>query len=125
MRERHRGPVKSYVEALIEAIFPAILASATGSARIDGNKVTANDLADTGSDRLNITCYLVTQYHRFAQSDHAEATVIVVVQIRTADAARCHGNQNLAGSRRARVSLFNAQIPGGVDDDSFHMNNIS
>ncbi len=63
---------------------------------------------------------LVPQDHRLAQPHGAEAALLVVMQVRAADAAGADADLHLAGPGRFGRDRLDAQVAGGVDDDSLH-----
>jgi len=54
-----------------------------------------------------------------------DPAVIVVVKIRTTDAARGHGDLHLTSFRRVDSELLNPQIFLGMDNNGFHEDSFS
>ncbi len=67
-----------------------------------------------------MTSNFVTQDHRFLQANGAETAVVVVMQIRAANATGGHTNQHFASARFRRFALLHTEIAGGMDDDGLH-----
>ena len=63
---------------------------------------------------------LVPQHHGFLDPDRAEAAVVVIVQVRSADAALAYAHPDLAGRDRLGDDGFDPQVFRGVDDECFH-----
>ena len=117
MRERHRAAVEPHVKAMVLLTAQTIVA---GMARPRGRN--GNKLADLQSLHIcgqtgNLPRNLMAQHHRLTQLDRTKAAVVIVVQIRAANAARLHRNQNLAVTRRWHIARLDPQIAGGVDDN--------
>ena len=55
------------------------------------------------------------EHHRFLDANRAEATVIEVMEIRTADAAGANADQQLMRFRFGCRNIFNAQIERRVE----------
>jgi hypothetical protein len=62
----------------------------------------------------------MAQHHRLLDADGAEAAMLVVVQVRAADAAAAHAHAQLAGAELGGGNFFDAQVAGGVNDECFH-----
>jgi hypothetical protein len=90
--------------------FLAILAMATGSRRIDGDQIPDVEPGHVFSKFNNASRDLVAQYHWLLEPNFAEATVIEVVQIRSADASPFYANKNLMGTGPFARPIFNAQV---------------
>ena len=59
--------------------------------------------------------------HRLLEPYRTEAAVVVVMQVRSADAANGELDLDLAGAGLFRLALFDAQVLRGVNDDGFHV----
>jgi len=99
----------------------AVAAQAAGAARTDGDAVAGLVLAHAAADLLDDAGHLVAEHHRLLDAHGAEAAMLVVVQVRPADAAAAHAHAQLAGPDLGRGHVFDAQIAGGVDDESVHV----
>ena len=94
--------------------------SAAGPARADRHAVADREARDAGADFLDHAGDLVAEHHRLLDADGAEAAVLVVVQVRAADAAGAHAHAGLAGADGGRLDGFDAKVAGGVDDECVH-----
>ena len=95
----------------------AIAAAPARPAGIDRNEVTGRHPSYAWSSFFHMARDLMAKDHRLAQPDRAEATMLVVVKVRSADAASGHGNANFTGAGLAGLALFHAQVSGGMYDD--------
>ena len=71
------------------------------------------DLGDVAGD-------LMAEDHRLLQPDRAETAMVIVVQIRAADAADGERHADFAGSGRSRFRRFDPEVFGVVNDDGAH-----
>ena len=105
MREAHRATVEPHVEALVLPPLQAIAAVIAGHARTDRDAVADLDSPRLRADRFDDAGDFVAENHRFLQPHGAEAAVVVIVEIRAADAAESDAHADiLRAERRARTS---------------------
>jgi hypothetical protein len=62
----------------------------------------------------------MTEDHRLAHPHGAEAAMVEVVQIRSADAAGLDGYLDLAGGGRLDFAFLDPEVAGCMNDDGFH-----
>ena len=79
VREGHGAAVEAHVEALVRKALQAVFAGAAGAARRDGDAVADGEAFGPGADSDDAPGDLVAEDHRLAQSDGAEAAVVVIV----------------------------------------------
>ena len=94
----------------------AIGAGVAGSAGIDGDALADAQARDARAQQSDRAGDFVAEHHRLFQANSAEAAVVVVVEVRPADAANANSHQHFTGLRRRNGRRVDAQIPGGVDD---------
>ena len=62
----------------------------------------------------------MTEDHGLAHPDGAEATMVEIMQIRSADTTGLDGDLDLARTGRLRFPLLDPEIAGRMNDDGFH-----
>jgi hypothetical protein len=62
----------------------------------------------------------MTKDHGFPNANRAKSAMVVVVQIRAANAARFHFDAHLTGGEGAYLAFFNPQIFGFMDNNCSH-----
>src|SRR5690606_28987223 len=72
------------------------------------------------TQRGNAASDLVAEDHRLAQPHSAEAAVVEIMQVGTANAAALYANQHFSASRSVGRAILDAQILLSVDDDGSH-----
>ena len=92
----HGRTVKAHVEAMLGEPLCAITAAAAGPARIQGDGIALLQAGDAGADRIDGAGDLMAENHRFSEPDRSEARLMIVVQIRAADAAGTDRDTHLA-----------------------------
>jgi hypothetical protein len=120
MRKPHGTPDESHVETLVVLASPAIPAFVAWPAGIHGNPQARGDARHLTSNLVNGAGNLVPERHRLLQPDGAEAAVIVVVQVRPANAAGLDPNPDIAGPKGCGCYFFNAKVFGSMDDNAAH-----
>ena len=120
VRHRHGAAIEAHVQALVLLALEAILAAIAGPARRDRYPVSDGETGDALAQRTDGARHLVPEDHRLAHADRPEAAVVVVVQIGATDAASLDGDLDLSGPRSLRLALLDAQVLGGMNDNSFH-----
>jgi hypothetical protein len=117
MRKGHGAAVKAHVQAMVVLPFRAKGADLTGPGGGYGHQLALLQIAGVCSERANYARDLMAQYHRLAQFDRSKPTIMIIVEIRPADAARLHLDQHLTSARGGHLLWFNAQVTRGMDDD--------
>ena len=87
-------------------------------AGVDGHPVAHLHRRDVIGHRRHAAGHLMAQHHRLLDAHGVEATVVEVVQVGPADAAKPHPHQHLAGADLAGILLIQAQVGGGVDHEA-------
>ena len=62
--------------------------------------------------------------HRFFEANCAKASVIVIVEIGTANAPCLHSDQYLSRSRRGHLGVFDTKVFRSMCDDGFHKSDL-
>ena len=62
----------------------------------------------------------MTEDHRLAHPHRAEAAMVEIMQIRSADAAGLDGDLDLSRTGRLGFAFLDPKIAGGMNDDGFH-----
>ena len=120
VRHWHRAAIEAHVQALVLLAPQAVVTAIAGSARRNRDAVTDREAGYGRTERLDGPSDLVTEDHGLAHPHGAEATMVEIMQIRSADTAGLDGDLDLARARRLRFSLFNSKIAGRMNDDGFH-----
>src|SRR6476659_8431318 len=120
MRHWHCATIKAHVQALILLALQAVVTAVAGSARRNRDAVTDREAGYGRTQRLDGPSDLVTEDHGLAHPHGAEANMVEIMQIRSADTACLDGDLDLARARRLRFSLFNSKVAGRMNDDGFH-----
>ena len=81
-------------------------------AGVDGHPVAHLHRRDVIDHRRHAAGHLMAQHHWLLDAHGAKATVVGVVQIRPADAAKSHPHQHLAGADLAGIPLVQPQVGG-------------
>lgn len=116
----HGTAVVAHVQAMVLQALLAIVALAAGPARADGDPIALGMPVHAGPDFFHAARHLVAQHHRFLDAHGAEAAVVVIVQVGAADAAKAHLHAQLIGLHLGGVDVLDAQVVGGVNDESVH-----
>jgi hypothetical protein len=116
MRHAHCAAVVAHVQAVVVLALLAIAALAAGPARADGHALAGREAGHGAAHRLDAACDLVAQHHRLLDAHRAEAAVLEVMQVRTADAAGAHAHLQLVWLEWRRVDFFDPQVAGGMYD---------
>ena len=120
VREAHGAAEEAHVETVARRSFEAEAASAAGSARVDRYVVAGLHVGHGGANHHHLASDLVARDQRFADADRAEAAVLVVVQVRAADAAVADAHLDVVQPERRDIGLPDSDIPGGMDDYGLH-----
>ncbi len=91
-----------------------------GSATPPPGRLTAN-LAHACAEGGDPPGDLMAEDHGLAYAHRAEASILIVVEVRAANAAGFDGDFDLARACLAGIALFDAQVAGSVNDDGFHL----
>ena len=124
MREGHGAAEKSHVQAMV--VLPQLAVSA-GAARTgwrDGNALAHFKVFDVSAKGTDHTRYFMPQCHGLFDSHSAKATVLVVMQIRTANATKGNIHPNLIGAHGGELGGFDSQIFGRVANERAHEMNL-
>jgi hypothetical protein len=120
VRHTHGAAHEAHVEALIPHPLAAMEADAAGLARIHRHPhagLKMRHIAGNGGDH---TGDFVTERHRLLDPDRAEPAVMIVVQVRTADAAGGDLDAHFAGTRRRIGKAVDPQVLWRMNDDGSH-----
>ena len=120
MREAHRAAVEAHVEAMILFALETISAMVAGPARIDRDARPGLDAFHVRADGLHDARDFVAKDHRLAQPHRAEAAVVVIVQVGTADAAEGDAHADVARAEPGDFRLLDPQVLRRVGDHSAH-----
>ena len=120
MRHAHGAAIEAHVQAVVVLALLAVDAEAAGPGWIDGDAVTGFQSRHAASKRGDFTRHLVAEHHRLPKPHGAETAVVIVMQVRAADAAALDGDRHLAGSRCFFPMIFDAEVQGLMYDDGFH-----
>lgn len=89
-------------------------------ARIDRNAGARLDAGDAVTDGRNHAGDLMPQRHRLLDANDAEAAMMVVMQVGTADAAIGDLDANLSRAGLSIRIVVDPQVLRGVNDDGAH-----
>jgi hypothetical protein len=67
----------------------------------------------------------VPQDHGLPDPDRPEAAILVVMQVRAADAARADAHLHIAGAQRRQVRVADPQVARTMDDRGLHHSTAS
>ena len=95
------------------------------TARIDRDARAGLDPLDLGADGLDDTRDFVAEDHRLAQAHRSEAAVVVIMQVRTADAAESDANAHVARAERGDFRLLDPQVLRRMSDHSAHVPSLT
>ena len=73
-----------------------------------------------GGGLCHDACKLVAKCHRLLNADRSETAMVIIMQIRPANAACLNPDTHLVWGQFRFVDLFNTQVFGCVDDDPSH-----
>ena len=120
MRERHGTAIKAHGQAMVllaQLTKPAVAAGARGR---DCNALAWLEIFDLTAHLVHHTRDFMAQGHGLFDADHTKTAVLVVMQIRTTNAAEGDPNaqlsrKDLAGVvSRVRVQVLQAQVKRAV-----------
>src|SRR5271168_1135865 len=120
MWETHRAAIETHIETMVLPALEAELARVAGEARVHRDPIADRDAASLGADGLDDARDLMAEHHRLAQPHDSEAAVIVIMQVRAADAAGGNAHERLRFADLGRGPFLDPQIPGGVSDNRAH-----
>ena len=92
-------------------------AVSAGTRGRDRDQVSRREPLDPGAHRGDMAGDFVPEDHRLPEDHRAEAPVVVVVEVGSADAARGDPDLHLPGTRGAFFPLLDSQVAGLVKDD--------
>ena len=96
MGKAHGTAAEHHVVAMVVQPALAFLAGAAGHGRIDGDEIALGQAGDTGADRIVDRRDLVAEDHRLPDPHRAEAALVVIMQVRTADPAGGNADADFA-----------------------------
>jgi hypothetical protein len=112
VREGHGAAVKAHVQAVVVLAGLAVAAMAAGPRGRDGDALPAHKPTDFGPPAVDDARDLVAQGQGLADAHRAKAAVLVVVQVRAADATESDFNAQLLVAQRRQFGGFDAQVLG-------------
>ncbi len=113
-----RGPEVAGIATHVADPGEAFGAVSAGGGRVDGHRGSGGE--GTGRVVLDPPDNLVTEHQWFLQAERPYGAVLVVVQIRSADAAMGIAHQDLPGFGRLGGQLIESQIASPVNHESLH-----
>lgn len=121
MGEAHRGAAEQHVVAMVAEAALAFLATPARQRRVDGDEIAGGKAGHASTQRGDRAGCLMAEDHRFAQAHGAEAAIVVVVQVRAADASCGDMDEHLAftGTGLFRV-ILKPEVMGCMGDDGAH-----
>ncbi|MGX0995178.1 hypothetical protein AB7M38_002470 [Bradyrhizobium diazoefficiens] len=120
MGKAHRAAEEAHVEALVAHPLLAMQALAARLARIDGDARARLHAGHAVTDGRDHAGDLMAQRHRLLDAHDAEAAVMVVMQVRAADAAIGDLDADLARAGCRIGIAVDPQVFRGVNDDGAH-----
>lgn len=121
MRKHARAAKEMHVLAQLLASLPAIPAAAAGMRRTHRDLVAGLDARDAGTGRDDDSRRLVPGNQRLAHDETAVSSVLEIVEIGAADAARTEGEQHLSHARNRRLLRLDAQVFFRVNATGEHL----
>ena len=94
----------------------AVDAGVAGAAGIDRDALANREAGDARAERMQRARHLMAKHHRLLQADDAKAAMVVIMQVRAANAADADADENLARAGHGHRHGVNAQVLGGVND---------
>jgi len=98
----------------------AIVAGVAGPARRNRDAVTDRKSGYARTQGFDRSGDLVTEDHGLAHPHGAEAAMVEVVQVRSADTAGFDRDLDLAGRGHLNFTFLDPQITGRMNDDGLH-----
>jgi len=120
VRETHGAAVKTHVQALVVLAQLAIAAFEAGPRRRNRHALADAEAFHAFAQRRHHPGDLVAQGHRFLDAHRTETTVLEIVQIRSADAAKGDPHLQLTRAGLFFFQRIDAQVLGSVADHGFH-----
>jgi hypothetical protein len=120
MREPHGASDKAHVETLVVLAGPAIPACVAWLTGIHGDPHSRRHPSNFAPNLVHGASDLVPESHGLPQPDGPEATVVVIVEIRPADAAGLYPDPNITGSQGGHCDFFDPKVLRGMNDDTAH-----
>jgi len=109
------GAEEPHIKAVLLQTLVTIRAGIAGAAGINGHAVADRKTVDTFAQGTNRSRNLVPQNDRLPDTDGAEAAILEIVQVRSANTPGPHGEKYLSGAGRGHVDLLDADIALGVE----------
>jgi hypothetical protein len=102
--------MESDVRTQVVSTGPTLIAATAWLARFDGDTVAHSRLGDSLADFNYLTGRFVSQDQWAADHEIADAAVLVIVDIGSADSNRQNPDEDLAFGRNWNRALLNSQI---------------
>ena len=119
VRRSHADRVPVLAE--VEVAGPALPARAVEQGRVDRHEVAGLQVADAGPERDDLAGELVSRHDRVPRRGELPAQD---VDVRPTDPAGVDLDDDLSRPGRRIIDLFDLQVVGCLDDDSFHLPSI-
>ncbi len=120
VRKAHGAAIKAHVVTVILLALLAVAARSTRPARVDRHTVARTYALHLAANGIHDAGHLMSQHHRLADPDRSESTVMVIVQIRSADAASLDPDVDLVRAGLLFLAVLDAQIFRCMNDDGAH-----
>jgi hypothetical protein len=120
MGKAHGAAVKAHVQTLILAPREAEFASVAGPARADGDALADPHALRGRAYRFDNARDFMAKHHWLAQAHDAKPAMIIIVQVRPANAADRDANANVIWAEFGDFDGFDPQILSRVSDDRAH-----
>ena len=120
MRHAHGAAVEPHIEAVDLLAHLAEPAMATRPARRDGNAVAWRNVIHGRTNLIDNAGDLVPEDHGLLEHDRADPPLLVVMQIRPANAASFDAHPHFVRPGNGRGYFVNAKIPGSMNDNGAH-----
>ena len=118
--KRHGAAVKTHKQAVVVLPSLAKLATPAGPGRGNGDALADLQAVDLAAHSLNNTRNLMAQGHRLLDAHRAKTAMLVVMQVRAANAAKSHLHQQLLLSQTRRLNVLQPQIFGRMANQGTH-----
>ena len=120
VRKGHGAAVKTHVQAVVVLARLAKAAVAAGARGRNGDALALGHTAHTRAHTLDHARDLVPQCNGLLDAHGAKAAVLVVMQVRAANAAIGHIHAQLVFAQSGQFGVFDAQVFGRMADNGFH-----
>ena len=122
MGKPHRAAVETHIEAMLLQAGLAEAALAAGQAGVDRDAHAGFQRLNAAAGFLDNAGRFMAENQRLLQADRAEPAMLVIMQVRAADAAGLDANFHLAGAGAGSggADRFDAQVMRRMDDGGAH-----